>query len=121
MADLYEYLDDLCRELSVKLDDLAQKAVDMSEIRNLNRQISSLLLNYCKFLFHIDKFITQSVDCHLPFRAISLIHVRSPFFQFLQVRRCRQNHSLPQSPRRLKSVLCYGIQGTGFQGLPDSC
>lgn len=39
MADLYEYLDDLGRELSEKLDDLAQKAVDMSEIRNLNRKI----------------------------------------------------------------------------------
>ena len=42
MADLYEHLDDLGRELSEKLDNLAQKAVDMSEIRNLNRQIRAV-------------------------------------------------------------------------------
>lgn len=42
MADLFECLDDLGRELSEKMDDIAQKAVEMSEIRSYNRQIREL-------------------------------------------------------------------------------
>lgn len=38
MADLFECLDDLGRELPEKMDDIAQKAVEMSEMRSRKRR-----------------------------------------------------------------------------------
>lgn len=71
MADLFECLDDLGRELSEKMDDIAQKAVEMSEIRNYNRQIRELKRENAKIFQAIGEIIyekymdKQSLDDNL--------------------------------------------------------
>lgn len=59
MADLFECLDDLGRELSEKMDDIAQKAVEMSEIRSYNRQIRELKRENAKIFQAIGEIIYE--------------------------------------------------------------
>ncbi|MFQ9716205.1 MAG: hypothetical protein ACLRVB_09170 [Blautia sp.] len=59
MADILEYLDDLGRGLSEKMDYMTQKAVDMSEIRNLNRKIRAVKRENAEIFQEIGEIIYE--------------------------------------------------------------